>query len=263
MKHSTLVNFRDLGGVRTSEGELVRTGLIYRGASLYRLPESGVEELRRLRVGLVIDLRTERECVEKPDMLIDGVEYVRCPILSDSRVGITRETGSDPVEALRRLRHADNLEEMVPDMEALYRAMLSDEKSLEELSCALKAVIRSVAAGVPVLFHCTVGKDRTGVLALVLYMLLGVSEQDIVRDYFLSNRNVRYDALKKAVAALLITWNTSLAKAMYRLLTAREEYIGSALEYIHSSGSICAFARDALSLSQEQILVLRKSMLES
>ncbi|MBO0685222.1 MAG: tyrosine-protein phosphatase, partial [Candidatus Dormibacteraeota bacterium] len=65
------VNFRDLGGYRTSDGRTVRPGLVYRSGMLGRLTDAGVDELAGLGLRLVVDFRTTAEATAWPDRLPD------------------------------------------------------------------------------------------------------------------------------------------------------------------------------------------------
>ena len=120
----SVLNLRDLGGLPLANGEgVVPHGLFLRSGKLSVLSSERCAELcQKYRIDCVIDLRTPVEAVEFPDPLPDDVKYIQIPLLKDAAVGISHETGSDPMTIIRRLRkNPEKLKEMVPDFKTLYK----------------------------------------------------------------------------------------------------------------------------------------------
>ena len=157
-------NIRDIGGYRTSSGQTVRSGLVYRADGLHRIPPGGAAALGHLGWRTVIDLRTVGE-VAAAAFRSEGVEVVNLPVLR-ATWGIPEATDIDPV------------------------AFLSDHY-LEMLDQGAAAIAASFAilgspARLPAVFHCSAGKDRTGVLAALVLSVLGVPDEVVATDYHLS-----------------------------------------------------------------------------
>ncbi len=153
-------------------GGWVRLGCVYRSASLSKVtpPDDGVL-LRKLGIRVVVDLRSERE-VERdgcPGALERRVRWVSCPM-------------DDPDDTLRRSRHP------APSQYAAHyrRLVLSAGPPLQTILDAVGAPRPE-----PVLFCCTAGKDRTGVVAALLLLLLGATDRIIASDYALTARALR------------------------------------------------------------------------
>lgn len=165
------VNFRDLGGYRTAGGRAVRWGQVYRAGSLAELSDDDVAALGALGLRLVCDLRSPDEVARRPDRLPPGASYDHRPIVGE--VGRLRR-----VVTLYRKRH--RVQEL---LEEVYRVML------DQNSATFAAVLRLAAdpANRPLVIHCTAGKDRTGLVAALLLLALGVPEETVVADYTLSN----------------------------------------------------------------------------
>lgn len=165
------VNFRDLGGYRTADGRAVRWGQVYRAGSLAELSDDDVAALGALGLRLVCDLRSPDEVARRPDRLPPGAAYDHRPIVGE--VGRLRR-----VVTLYRKRH--RVQEL---LEEVYRVML------DQNSATFAAVLRLAAdpANRPLVIHCTAGKDRTGLVAALLLLALGVPEETVVADYTLSN----------------------------------------------------------------------------
>jgi protein-tyrosine phosphatase len=160
------VNFRDLGGYETADGQRVRWRRLFRSDSLSPVTVEDAELLTgELGLLAVIDLRTSKE-VEREGRggLADvALHYHHIPLVDDVE--------HDPD------RPWDN------SLHEAYTYMLG--KRAGRLSEALETIASEVAEH-PTVFHCVAGKDRTGILAALVLGLLGVSDEDIVADYALT-----------------------------------------------------------------------------
>ena len=160
-------NFRDLGGYRTGTGRWVRPERLYRADGPHALSDADAERLRALGLATVIDLRTPGEVETRGcylSTLGDVVEY-HLPMIDVLPDAEELPGWIDPQVVARQ-----------------YRVML--DRGEETIAEAL--AILSDPSAYPAMFHCSAGKDRTGVLAAVLLGLLGVPDDTIVADYSLS-----------------------------------------------------------------------------
>ena len=166
------VNFRDVGGYRTADGRAVRWGRVFRAGSLAGLTDEDVAYLGRLGLRLSCDLRSAEEVVTRPDRLPPGAAARHTAIAAE--VGRVRR-----VVALFRKRH--RIQELLQDA---YLIMLDQNGPL------FAGIIRAAAdpANLPLVIHCTAGKDRTGLAVALLLLTLGVPEETVIADYTLSNR---------------------------------------------------------------------------
>ena len=222
------LNLRDLGGIN----DVLPQGLFLRSGKLSILTPTECAELcKRYHIQCVIDLRTPVESAEFPDPLPEGVEYLQIPLLKDAAVGITHETGSDPMTIIRNLRkHPEKLMEMIPDFYALYTDIVTDEYSRSQLDKVVETLRKNADKGITTLFHCTAGKDRTGIASMALLKSYGVGNEDIVRDYMRTNRNAFWPTIKKCLGVALLTRKWTLVKAAYRSFMADRKLIETAIE---------------------------------
>ena len=211
------LNLRDLGGIPFAGG-IVPKGLYLRSGKLSILAKEECAELcRKHHVTCVIDLRTPIESAEYPD-----------PI--HAAVGITHETGSDAMTIIRNLRkNPEKLKEMVPDFKALYKDIVTDEYCRSQLDKAVDILRKNAAEGKCTLFHCTAGKDRTGIVSMALLKSYGVSDEDIIRDYMRTNRYAFWPTIKKCLGVLMLTHNWELVKTCYTSFMAQRELIETAI----------------------------------
>lgn len=156
-------NLRDLGGLLTRDGATVRHNRVFRADGLHRVPAEAVPNLTRLGWRTVIDLRTRAE-VELGCFSAAGVDVVHLPVLQSTwdSAALVAEVGDAVTFLTRRY-----LEMTSTGGRALAGAfsLLADDTRL------------------PAVFHCSAGKDRTGVLAALLLAALGVPDDDIAADY--------------------------------------------------------------------------------
>ncbi|MCI5723215.1 MAG: tyrosine-protein phosphatase [Erysipelotrichaceae bacterium] len=175
-----ITNFRDLGGVKTQDGRVVKTGLLYRSCYLGWMNEDELEHLKQIGIHTVFDLRTSYEAYESPDPIMDGIKLYRVSGMRDrngegvdfSPYGIHKMIIDDQSSPTVLHEH----------MHQLYRDMMFRNESFMFLLELLKDM-----DNFPLLFHCATGKDRTGALAILIYQLLGVSIEDMMHDYLQSN----------------------------------------------------------------------------
>ena len=163
------VNFRDQGGYPTENGRFVRWRRLFRSDSLHDLTESDVQTITgTLGLTTIVDLRSINSVLEdgRGLLALSGIAYHNYPFLE--RRGIEPPTsGSDPGERLT----------------AIYQWILLNAGTL--MAQAFNALAQDVNQ--PALFHCNAGKDRTGVLGATLLSVLGVSREDVVADFLMTN----------------------------------------------------------------------------
>ena len=169
-----ILNARDLGGIRTSGGGVVKSGLLLRTARLHDATDSDIDYLRGLGVKYVFDFRDPLEVDKTPDRKVPGAKNVRMPVLPDMPIARGGAKGMTEKERL----------EMFCDM---YRSMALSDESAAAYGEFFHALLEGGGA---IMWHCTQGKDRTGVAAILLLSALGAGLDDIRRDYFLSNEGM-------------------------------------------------------------------------
>ena len=233
-------NFRDLGGYTTLDGRAVAPRLLYRADGPHELSPLDVDKLRGLDLATVIDLRTLQEAQERgryATTLVDVAEH-HLPMVDV-------------------LPDAEELPSWIdPNVVAIqYRDMFDQGRAT--ITAAL--TILSDRRAYPAVFHCSAGKDRTGILAAIVLSLLGVPDETIVADYALSansmQRLIDYYTRSYPDAGERLT---RLAPAM---VAAHPEAMGAFLAGIRTEfGSIDRYAQsigvgDAPRLLREHLLV--------
>lgn len=174
-------NIRDLGGYETAEGSVTQFGKLLRGGGLHSLTEAEWKRLYDYGVRTVLDLRSQAEIDLHPDQGPENISWHHCPLQTEQ---------IDPKDLTGSAEKA-----FAGSLTEGYLSMVNCHGEL--LAAALKRLIAGLDKGA-VLFHCTAGKDRTGLLASSVYFLCGVSEEDIIADY-----EVTYTYNKRGMDRLL------------------------------------------------------------
>lgn len=172
-------NFRDLGGITLTNGLVIRNHMIFRSGELNGLSEQDKAGLDKLEINCIFDLRSVDEVDYKPDYVPQGAVYYNIPAVKtrgnlvvkpDSVVKMIPVWLPSAVSrgAFRlRFRH-------------LYRKFPFDNP-------AYKKIFEAMDEGKKFLFHCTAGKDRTGVASMLILLALGADLDTVKEDYMLSN----------------------------------------------------------------------------
>ncbi|GAW41907.1 Tyrosine-protein phosphatase precursor [Brevundimonas sp. SH203] len=237
-------NFRDYGDYATTAGRRVRPGRLFRSAHHARASEADLSRVGALDLGAVVDLRRPGERRDQPSRRPDGWS------------GQVIEGGvDDGVEAphITFLKTQD----LTPDsgrrfMQDTYRRLPFDAAHRDVFGRYFQALAEQDR---PVLIHCAAGKDRTGFLAALTHHLLGVSRDDMVEDYLLTNTAVDLAGRAPSIARQLqkMTGRVAADDAVTAFLGVEAAYLEAALSEVEARhGSVDAYLRDALGVDDDR-----------
>ena len=255
-------NARDLGGYPAAGGRWVRRGRLYRANALNRLTEADIETLGGLRLACLIDFRHPDEIdLIGPNRLptTPPVRQVALPLYDPAHDVFTTVsallTGRAGAESMVRLRDG----EVAAAMLELYRWFVTSPTAREAFASALRVIASSDE--LPLLFHCTAGKDRTGWLSALVLSALGVDRSVITEDYLWTNE---LNAPGRAYVLARLTDRIEDPTLLLPLLEARLEYLDEAFaEVDRGYGGMDSYLRDGLGLDGATIEALRANLLES
>lgn len=235
------VNFRDVGGYKTRDGKTVAWGKVYRSADVSRLTEQDLDTLRQRHIHTVFDFRGKAEAGAAPDHLLPGTRYQLCPAGSDSL--------PTPAQMANYLKDGGFLEKFYGDptpFGARYKPLFQE--------------LLTLPASEAVMYHCTGGRDRTGMATALFLYALQVPQETIEADFTASN-------------VYLAPMNARMFKGMQQLTGMNEEQIKNAmaLKPAHLQimfngirkkyGTVEQFMEKELGIGEKELKVLREKYL--
>ncbi|MCQ2478933.1 MAG: tyrosine-protein phosphatase, partial [Clostridia bacterium] len=218
LKLKKLSNTRDLGGLPTVDGKSIKYGKLIRSEKLYNLPQQTKEALESFNITKVLDLRYPTEKEQCPDTMLEGSEYYFLPLLCTATPGITHEQTMRVTmeKESRRIKEefgsADNY------MIAMYRMMLTAEEPVQILKQVMRHIIDAEGC---VLWHCSGGKDRAGMVAMIVEGLLGVDDDIIITDYVASHRFQRKKYFWSRLGLVIAPLRRHFKSILYALMAAK------------------------------------------
>lgn len=221
-------NFRDLGGYITKDGKIVKWGYFYRCASLGKMSEDDKRHLEDIGIGTIFDFRSKIEVEGEPDIIPTNAIYINESGIRTMDDNFKGKENFDMKSVIRTMvKNPERIGEVADFLLDGYKTMAIHNNAFKELFNVIKDKNR-----VPLIFHCTAGKDRTGVGAALILLALGVSEEDVIKDYCLSNI-YRKESNEKQIEGLNeFIKDEKVLEVIASLLSVKEEYIKITLDYI-------------------------------
>ncbi len=226
-------NFRDFGDYAAGEGRLKR-GVLFRAAHQAEATDADLETLAAMGIVTLVDLRRPNERERSPSRRWTGF----------AAQGVT---GVDPW--LEFITSTDLTEASVHDyMDEYYRRLPFKERHID----LFRRFFLALAEGKgPALIHCAAGKDRTGVLAALTHHIAGVSDDDVIDDYLLTNDPTRFDRRGKMFMDHIegITGRRPDEAAMRAAMGVEARYLAAAFEVIEDQhGSLDGYLEQAVGI---------------
>ena len=233
-------NIRDLGGYPCVPAGVTRWHAFLRGDDLSLLDPDDIRFLTDYGVRTVIDLRSGTEIKRAPDpfMKHPSVDYHNLPLNAGAIPDLTQSKPEVPEDFIPRF----------------YLEILKKETK------EIKRLMETIAVAKPgcVLFHCSAGKDRTGMVAMLLLGLAGVALPDIISNYEVTYTYIRQNPVTKKLSQMYPI-ETMLSKVEYldQALAFIDESFGSMYAYLLS----CGIEKDTLSQIQKRFVLTTDSSL--
>ena len=228
-------NMRDLGGLLTKDGKVIRSGMLVRSANLSHANKRDLDG-----ISTVIDLRTSGERRESPDKTHHR-EYLPLPIFDDVRAGISHEE--------------ETKDKGMPEMAKLYRMIVREHA--DSFRKVLLTIMQHDFSEGAILWHCSEGKDRCGLTTAMILEALGVDRDTIMVDYLKTNE-VNLPKANRIHDQLVRTHGEAYAESVYRAYIADEQYLQAAWEAMGEG-----YLTDKLEIPEETLSAFRQTVLEN
>ncbi len=244
-------NFRDYGGYAAADGAKIKAGVLWRSAQHGDASDADLVAIDALALQAVIDLRGPSERSAKPCRRSDS---------------FAAQVFTYPEETAGLALHTEAADGVVSEAEAraamlrLYDGIAFRENLVPMLRCYFEVLLRSEG---PSLVHCVAGKDRTGFAVALVQHALGVSRDDIVADYMLTNVAGNIEARIAAGAEQIRAHRGAITDATIRVLMGVEEdYIVAAFAAVEARhGDLDAYLAEVIGVDAAAIEELRADYL--
>lgn len=255
-------NARQLGGYIGADGRSVKDGLLIRTGALDKLSAEAAAELaQQYSIQYVLDFRMEFERKQAPDQEIPGAQNVWINVFEVDM------SSPDMVELMRRIAEADNqLQRSVEYAKSgrlprQYTEILLSDEGQQGYAKFFDILLDADGA---VLWHCTHGKDRTGIAAALLLYVLGVDEDVIMQDFLLTNEVYQEDIARLEAGLKASGYDEAIVKEAPAMAGVKGEYLEAAIDAVKKEyGSMEDYIRNQLGVTDEKRDQLREKYLEN
>lgn len=247
-------NARDLGGIPVADGRAVVPGLFVRSAQLGGMTAADRRELfdsDQRNIRCVIDLRCGWERDAKPPVVVEGVDHRHIPFYDLEKVGIEYTEPGAGTKVVGR--------DVACDPPRFYRSLVNP-LTVGQMREAVACIVANARDGRATLWHCSGGKDRAGILSVLVLSVMGASREAILEDYLLTNesRDKDYDQL---FARFLKLSHGDEARARELVISHRAQPETLAAFYAavdERCGSMERFIRDQLRIGDAERIQLQE-----
>ncbi|MDN3691715.1 tyrosine-protein phosphatase [Chryseobacterium tructae] len=241
LKIKKVHNFRTVGNIKNTEGRTLKEGMFYRSAHLHKLKKKSFDEFGKLGIAEIIDLRNSKEISDSPDHLPNGITYKKYSAFEDE---------GDQLSQARKLvlKGKVNASDADKRMIDFYREYVTENPG------TIKTIITEILeSGKPILYHCTAGKDRTGIVTALILTILKFDKETIYNEYLLSN-NFRKPLVEKRLRLannLHFLYPKMDLQVLEKLSWVEKRYLDAAFEEIDKKyGSTDAYIQQVLGISE-------------
>ncbi|MGN0203791.1 MAG: tyrosine-protein phosphatase [Coprococcus sp.] len=255
-------NVRDLGGFAMEDGRYIKEGKLIRSCELIRLTERDKDILLKdHHLHTIVDFRTELEKSQMPDPELQGVASFWIPVLDESMLGITKEAGADQ-DTVAQLSFQIKTGQLTTEsfMKKLYRDIVLSEHAARAYHRFFEVLLNEKEGAV--LWHCSAGKDRAGMAAMLVLTALGAPRELIIEDYLMVNiflkENIEYNRQR----IIEKTGDVYLADSMMGLFSVERSYAEYAFSVMEERcGSAEGYLEQIIGVTQEDCRKLRRMYL--
>lgn len=250
------VNYRDMGGYRAANGKTVKWHKLVRAGYLSELTTDDERLLQNYGITTDIDFRSSAEVTAYPDQVPTGIKFIHMPVFDDDE---TESTGT--AKRLQRY-YSSSRKSGYWRMLYVYRRLVINEQPQRAYRRFFDYLLAH-GEDETILFHCSAGKDRTGMGAILVLFALGVSLEDVRNDYMLTNQYSVPRIEKRVAEAKKAYQNPCFISSIRDLSSVSVDYFDQSMTLInYVYGGIRAYLRDVIGVTDAEIVRLRAIYLE-
>lgn len=240
-----------MGGLETPYGK-IKEGKLYRTSTLVAKTEADKHFIEGLDLDCILDYRITEEAKENPDYVPEGVEYLHVPILREdgALVGLTDKAKLKFLRATPEMSKA-----LIEGISGTYKEM--------PFSLGYKELFKRMDEGKTIAFHCTAGKDRTGISAMLIELAFDRNLEDIKHEYMLSNDMRLATNLRiKRIMKLALAPKHAIDACWYALTNHVENLETSLALILEKYGTFKNYLKEHYGVTEERIAKWKEYYIE-
>ena len=251
IQFSKLANFREVGGLQTTDQMVIKQGMIYRSADLSRLTKQDILTFSTLGIQTICDLRTSSERKSHPPKIMEHDKIVHIPMQPDSMM-------PSKWTMFRMLIAEGKSLSFTPIMKDVYQSMLYErKKEIQQLFTLL-----SDEKNYPLMLHCASGKDRTGFLSALIQLAAGVPVHTVLSEYMRSNEGVKMLVKRQERFVRMMSLYRVSKEQIQPLLGVQQDYLEDVLnEMMDTYGNAERYLLEACGVPKAQLLKVKNILL--
>lgn len=236
-------NFRTVANIKNKDGRTLKEGKLYRSANLFKLKKKSFKRIENLGIQEIIDLRNSKEIAKKPDRLPGGIAYENYSAFEDEGDQLNQ---AKKLVLKGKVNGADAEKRMLD----FYRNYVTEHPEVIR-----KIITEILNSDRSVLYHCTAGKDRTGIITALVLTILKFDKETIYNDYLLSN-NYREKLVKRRLSLardLHFIYPKLDLNVLEKLSWVQPSYLDAAFNEINKKyGSTDRYIQEVLGISENK-----------
>ncbi|MEI4790651.1 tyrosine-protein phosphatase [Bacillus sp. FJAT-53060] len=248
---TNISNFREVGGLQTTDKMMIKQGMIYRSADLSRLTKQDIVLFSKLGIQTICDLRSTSERKSHPSKIKELDKIVHIPMQPDNMMPSKRTM-------FRMLTTEGKSLSFTPIMKDLYQRMLTErKKEIQQVFTLL-----SDEKNYPLMLHCTSGKDRTGFLSALIQLTAGVPIPTVLSEYMRSNEGVQMLVKRQERFIRMMSLYRVSKEQIQPLLGVQQDYLEDVLkEMMDTYGSAERYLIESCEVPEAQLNEMKNILL--
>lgn len=260
---SSIHNARELGGYKTVDGYTIRNGVLLRTSALHDISDNDIDVLKNTyHLGHIIDFRMDMELTGMEDPAIEGAQYHHLDVIDIHTMMEDHAVSDFDSGNLDMMQIIDFSVKSGMIGEDMYIGFLSNNSGKTAFSEFFR-ILLDADPDRAVLWHCTSGKDRTGLAAMLLLSAFDVDEDLIIKDYLLTNEfNAdRIEGLRRLLSSRGCD-DAFISNATLVFSAVNEKFLRKAISFLKQEyGSVNGYITTGLGISQTNIDSLKEKYL--
>lgn len=255
-------NSRQLGGYPAADGKTVKKGLILRTGELAQATATDIQKLKETyHLGLIIDFREQDMIDEAPDPVIEGARSIHIPVIDEALLekskGITAANNDNYVKTLVGVIESGNYY-----LEDMYINIINTDAGKAGFSTFFQELLNNEEKKA-ILYHCSYGKDRTGIASVLFLAAMGVDEDTIIEDFALTNKYLGKKISYMQEESKKLTDNQDTVERIADMVGVPVYAMKKMISFMNENyGSVYQYITTELGVTEADIAKLRSMYLE-